>query len=103
MNEDRRAAHRRSLRSQDGSRDHRVPSPASVDDLSRPEPQEFTARGDMKAETGHAYAPKDQVPCEIWISTEWRASRESKRGEPGPAGRTHNRSSRRGRISSARP
>ena len=39
---------------------------ATYADLTHRPPEEFTARGDMAAEPGRAYAPKDRVPYEIW-------------------------------------
>jgi hypothetical protein len=44
----------------------RLQQGATYVDLNHPQPLEFTARGDMRADAGHAYAPKDQVPYEIW-------------------------------------
>jgi hypothetical protein len=44
----------------------RLQQGATYVDLSQREPQEFTARGDMSAEAGNAYVPKDRVPYEIW-------------------------------------
>jgi hypothetical protein len=44
----------------------RLQQGATYVDLTRPEPKEFTATADMTAERGHAYAPKDQVPYEVW-------------------------------------
>ena len=35
-------------------------------DLATHPPQQFTATGEMQAAAGHAYAPKDRVPYEIW-------------------------------------
>jgi hypothetical protein len=35
-------------------------------DLTSDPRHEFTATGDVLAEHGHAYAPKDRVPYEIW-------------------------------------
>jgi hypothetical protein len=44
----------------------RLQQGATYVDLTRAEPKEFTATADMKAERGHAYSPKDQVPYEVW-------------------------------------
>jgi hypothetical protein len=34
--------------------------------LAERSPQEFTATGNLRARAGDAYAPKDQVPYEVW-------------------------------------
>lgn len=39
---------------------------ATYADLMRQPPREFTAGGDMTAGAGHAYAPKDKVPYQLW-------------------------------------
>jgi hypothetical protein len=44
----------------------RLQQGATYVDLKEQPLQEFTARGDMTAEAGHAYVPKDRVPYEIW-------------------------------------
>ena len=44
----------------------RLQQGATYVDLNEPQPQEFTARGDMEARPGNAYVPKDGVPYEIW-------------------------------------
>jgi hypothetical protein len=44
----------------------RLQQGATYVDLTADPRQEFTASGDMSAEGGHAYAPKDRVPYEIW-------------------------------------
>ena len=44
----------------------RLQQGATYVDLTRAEPREFTATANMTAERGHAYAPKDQVPYEVW-------------------------------------
>ena len=44
----------------------RLQQGATYVDLNEPEPKEFTARADMQARPGNAFAPKDQVPYEIW-------------------------------------
>ena len=44
----------------------RLQQGATYVDLSAPQRVEFTATGNMSAEAGHAYAPKDRVPYEIW-------------------------------------
>lgn len=44
----------------------RLQQGATYADLSGDDPREFTATGDMTAERGHAYAPKDRVPYEVW-------------------------------------
>ena len=48
------------------SEGERLQQGATYADLTHRPPEEFTARGDMTAEAGHAYAPKDRVPYEIW-------------------------------------
>ena len=35
-------------------------------DLAEERPREFTATGDMQAEEGHAYVPKEGVPYIVW-------------------------------------
>src|SRR4051812_22695042 len=40
----------------------RLQQGATYVDLMQGTPEEFTARGDMSADPGHAYAPKDRVP-----------------------------------------
>jgi hypothetical protein len=44
----------------------RLQQGATYADLTQQPPQEFTARADMRALPGDAYAPKDRVPYEIW-------------------------------------
>lgn len=44
----------------------RLQQGATYVDLTRAEPREFTATADMMTERGHAYAPKDRVPYEVW-------------------------------------
>jgi hypothetical protein len=44
----------------------RLQQGATYADLNRQPAQEFTARGDMTARPGDAYAAKDRVPYEIW-------------------------------------
>ena len=44
----------------------RLQQGATYVDLTQQNPREFTARGDMQAQPGHAYAAKDRVPYEIW-------------------------------------
>jgi hypothetical protein len=44
----------------------RLQQGATYVDLSADPRREFTATGEMSAEGGHAYAPKDRVPYEIW-------------------------------------
>jgi hypothetical protein len=44
----------------------RLQQGATYVDLARDDPQEFTATANMTAERGHAYAPKDRVPYEVW-------------------------------------
>ena len=44
----------------------RLQQGATYVDLAVDPASEFTAIGDMTAEDGHAYAPKDRVPYEIW-------------------------------------
>jgi hypothetical protein len=44
----------------------RLQQGATYVDLTADRLHEFTATGDMSAEKGHAYAPKDRVPYEIW-------------------------------------
>jgi hypothetical protein len=44
----------------------RLQQGATYVDLAAEQPQEFTATGDIAAADGHAYAPKDRVPYEIW-------------------------------------
>ena len=44
----------------------RLQQGATYVDLSEDQPREFTATADMHAEPGHAYAPKDRVPYEVW-------------------------------------
>jgi hypothetical protein len=44
----------------------RLQQGATYVDLSASAPVEFTATGNMSAEPGHAYVPKDRVPYEIW-------------------------------------
>jgi hypothetical protein len=44
----------------------RLQQGATYVDLARDRPQEFTATAEMTAEPGHAYAPKDRVPYEVW-------------------------------------
>lgn len=44
----------------------RLQQGATYLDLASEERSEFTARGDMEAGRENCYAPKDQVPYEIW-------------------------------------
>jgi hypothetical protein len=44
----------------------RLQQGATYIDLHQQPPQEFTARGDVIAQRGNAYVPKDQVPYETW-------------------------------------
>ena len=44
----------------------RLQQGATYVNLAEEPPREFTATGDMTADTGDAYAPKDRVPYEIW-------------------------------------
>jgi hypothetical protein len=44
----------------------RLEQGATYVDLATARREEFTATGNMSAEPGHAYAPKDRVPYEIW-------------------------------------
>ena len=44
----------------------RLEQGATYADLKQQPAQEFTARADMRALPGDAYAPKDRVPYEIW-------------------------------------
>jgi len=44
----------------------RLQQGATYVDLTVDPLHEFTAAGGMSAENGHAYAPKDRVPYEIW-------------------------------------
>ena len=44
----------------------RLQQGATYVDLIADRTREFTATGDMEAGQGHAYAPKDRVPYEIW-------------------------------------
>ena len=44
----------------------RLQQGATYVDLAHDRPEEFTATADMTAERGHAYAPKDRVPYEVW-------------------------------------
>ena len=44
----------------------RLQQGATYIDLNEQPPQEFTARGDLAAQPGNAYVPKDRVPYEIW-------------------------------------
>jgi hypothetical protein len=44
----------------------RLQQGATYVDLTADPPHEFTATGDMSADNGHAYVPKDRVPYEIW-------------------------------------
>ena len=44
----------------------RLQQGATYVDLAAGRPQEFTATGNMTAEPGHAYAPKNRVPYEVW-------------------------------------
>jgi hypothetical protein len=44
----------------------RLQQGATYIDLNQQPPQEFTARGDVAAERGNAFVPKDRVPYEIW-------------------------------------
>lgn len=44
----------------------RLQQGATYVDLAGDRPKEFRARADMLAEPGHAYAPKDRVPYEVW-------------------------------------
>jgi hypothetical protein len=58
----------------------RLQQGATYVDLKAYPLREFTATGDMLAGVGHAYAPKDRVPYEVWN----RLLNEEK---PGQAGR----------------
>ena len=44
----------------------RLQQGATYVDLAADPRHEFTATGDMSAGNGHAYAPKDRVPYEVW-------------------------------------
>jgi hypothetical protein len=44
----------------------RLQQGATYVNLAEDEPQEFTAVGNLTAEAGDAYAPKDKVPYEVW-------------------------------------
>ena len=44
----------------------RLQQGATYADLTRQPPREFTARGDMSAGPGSAYAAKDRVPYTVW-------------------------------------
>jgi hypothetical protein len=44
----------------------RLQQGATYIDLNEQPPQELTARGDIAAEPGNAYVPKDRVPYGIW-------------------------------------
>ena len=44
----------------------RLQQGATYVDLEREPRQEFTARGDMEASSGHSYVAKDRVPYELW-------------------------------------
>jgi hypothetical protein len=44
----------------------RLQQGATYVDLADETRSEFMATGDMTADEGHAYAPKDRVPYEIW-------------------------------------
>ena len=44
----------------------RLQQGATYVDLMHNPPEEFTARGDDEALPGHAFAPKDRVPYEVW-------------------------------------
>jgi hypothetical protein len=44
----------------------RLQQGATYVDLKHQPPEEFTARGDMRASDDNAYVPKDRVPYEIW-------------------------------------
>jgi hypothetical protein len=44
----------------------RLQQGATYVDLSGDRPKEFTATANMTADRGHAYAPKDRVPYEVW-------------------------------------
>ena len=44
----------------------RLQQGATYVNLADDEPQEFTATGNVTAEAGDAYAPKDRVPYEVW-------------------------------------
>jgi hypothetical protein len=44
----------------------RLQQGATYVDLRHAPLQEFTARADMRAGAGNAYAPKDRVPYEVW-------------------------------------
>jgi hypothetical protein len=44
----------------------RLQQGATYVDLAEERPREFTATAEMHAEPGHAYAPKDRVPYEVW-------------------------------------
>jgi hypothetical protein len=44
----------------------RLQQGATYVDLNQEPREEFTARGDMEAEGGHAYVPKDRVPYQVW-------------------------------------
>ena len=57
----------------------RLQQGATYVDLADQARSEFRATGDMRAEDGHAYAPKDRVPYEIWN----RLIREEKPGQRG--------------------
>ena len=44
----------------------RLQQGATYVNLAQPNPREFTASGNMTATAADAYAPKDQVPYEVW-------------------------------------
>jgi hypothetical protein len=44
----------------------RLQQGATYADLADDHPREFRATAEMRAEAGHAYAPKDRVPYEVW-------------------------------------
>jgi hypothetical protein len=44
----------------------RLQQGATYVNLTEEEPHEFTATGNITAEAGDAYAPKDKVPYEVW-------------------------------------
>jgi hypothetical protein len=59
----------------------RLQQGATYIDLNEGSPREFTARGDMSADEGHAYAPKDRVPYQVWN----RLIGEAKPGQERPS------------------
>jgi hypothetical protein len=44
----------------------RLQQGATYVDLTSDRPEEFRATAEMIAQPGHAYAPKDRVPYEVW-------------------------------------